>query len=106
MLQDYQATGILDKQSLQAMAAAVQADYFLHLRVSYGEECWQKATACDIRQVLDVSAHIWGSEKGDVVWQASATAARTVIEEIESRRPMGELLAAACWRLMLGFPPE
>ena len=100
MVTDYERTGILDKETLAAMGEAVGANHLLHMRARY----WERPLTEDFVQILDVSGHIWSTEKGDVVWEASANVERPVNDEIESRRPMGELLAVACRLLMAQLP--
>ena len=100
MVRDYQITGILDKETLLMMGRAVGAPHLLHMRAHY----WERSLTKDFVQMPNASAHIWSTEKGDVVWEASATLERPVNDEIESRRPMGELLAVAYHLLSSRLP--
>jgi hypothetical protein len=108
MVTSYDQTGILDKQTLQALGAALEADHLLHVDVAYGAgertdySVWTGFSTTR-NQELTIFAHLWSPTEGDVVWEA-AGGAQVSASELETTRSVPEILGVACRDLAAKFP--
>jgi hypothetical protein len=108
MVLAYNRTGILDRAVLKEMGVAVGTRHLLQLKVDYAEHSritmGLVTNAAEQRQQkVELFAHIWDTDKGDVVWEATGGAAATS-GEFAVARAMPDILAAATKNLVARLP--
>lgn len=105
MVQDYDRTGVLDRDRLQEISDAVGANYMLRTSVDYGTSVSGGGIYETERQNLNIFARIWSAEHGDIVWEANSTV-RVEAGWGYGTRNLRELVSIACSEIARQVPRE